>query len=462
MSKKSKTTTAQTQSGTESKSIDPAVMNLALGNYAKADGVAKGLNGFTGERVAGLNADQLAGHDAMRKIARTPSAGFDTAIGAARDLTSFQPAKVASQGYDPSLTTASQISRADVRDVSAGQIKGQDLSGYMNPHEDNAVQVALNDLERSRQMQRANDSQRAQSRGAFGGDRHGVVDALTNEASLRQASGLAAQMRLAGYDRATGLAAADLDRRLSADQANQGIDFNVVDRNAAMSQQAGLANADAQTQSSAFAASQRLVADQANQQAELAGAGVRNSAAGLLGGLTQNQIQDQIARAGLLTSVGDAQQANRQAGLDAAYQEFVRQQEASVTGQNLMNASLGLVPIPTTNTTSSTMNSVTKTKDPGAMISDAVKFATAVVAASDARVKADVETVGFDASGRRWVDFRYLWDEPGTKRRGLIAQEVLQTDPHAVAHGPGGVLMVDYSKIGGQDGQHERRSDGAS
>lgn len=85
-----------------------------------------------------------------------------------------------------------------------------------------------------------------------------------------------------------------------------------------------------------------------------------------------------------------------------------------------------------------------KIKGIGGIVSAGLKIAAM---ASDARLKLDVETVSFDARGRRWVNFRYTWDPPGTVRHGVIAQEVMLTDPGAVFRDPQGMLMVDYSKL---------------
>ena len=77
-----------------------------------------------------------------------------------------------------------------------------DVSRYMNPYEDQVVQGALGDIERSRGMQRVSDAQGATQAGAWGGSRHGVADSLTNEAALRQAATTAGNLRQQGYDRA--------------------------------------------------------------------------------------------------------------------------------------------------------------------------------------------------------------------------------------------------------------------
>lgn len=66
---------------------------------------------------------------------------------------------------------------------------------------------------------------------------------------------------------------------------------------------------------------------------------------------------------------------------------------------------------------------------------------------SDGRLKENISTIGFDARGRRWVKYNYLWDDPTCVHKGLIAQEILQTDPQAVSIGPYGYLMIDYGKL---------------
>jgi hypothetical protein len=66
---------------------------------------------------------------------------------------------------------------------------------------------------------------------------------------------------------------------------------------------------------------------------------------------------------------------------------------------------------------------------------------------SDERLKRDIRFVGRDASGRNWYDFRYSWDAPNITRRGVIAQEILRTDPDAVSVGPFDYLMVNYARL---------------
>lgn len=67
--------------------------------------------------------------------------------------------------------------------------------------------------------------------------------------------------------------------------------------------------------------------------------------------------------------------------------------------------------------------------------------------ASDRRLKTDVERLVTDQRGFGWYGYRYLWDEPGTRRVGVMADEVGPILPAAVAVHPSGYLMVDYGAL---------------
>lgn len=66
---------------------------------------------------------------------------------------------------------------------------------------------------------------------------------------------------------------------------------------------------------------------------------------------------------------------------------------------------------------------------------------------SDIRLKADIEPAG-ERNGHNWYTYRYVWDEPGTVREGVMAQEVMRTRPDAVVTHPTGFYMVNYEALG--------------
>jgi hypothetical protein len=76
---------------------------------------------------------------------------------------------------------------------------------YMNPYENQVVQNTLADIERARQGQISAEGARATAAGAFGGTRQGVTRALVDEAALRNAGNLAAQLRQSGFAQAQNL-----------------------------------------------------------------------------------------------------------------------------------------------------------------------------------------------------------------------------------------------------------------
>ena len=80
-----------------------------------------------------------------------------------------------------------------------------DIAKFYNPYQEQVVQGALGDIERTRLMQeQANRDQATRAR-AFGGSRQGVVTGMTNEAALRQAATTGAQLRSAGFTQAANL-----------------------------------------------------------------------------------------------------------------------------------------------------------------------------------------------------------------------------------------------------------------
>lgn len=76
------------------------------------------------------------------------------------------------------------------------------FSQFQNPYTDQVVNNSLNDLERSRQMQMNDIGAAATSAGAFGGSRHGVLEAETNRGFADRAGNLAGNLRMQGFDNA--------------------------------------------------------------------------------------------------------------------------------------------------------------------------------------------------------------------------------------------------------------------
>jgi hypothetical protein len=81
-------------------------------------------------------------------------------------------------------------------------VTAQDIGGYFSPFENEVVQANQNDIERSRQMAVNGTGDTAAKVGAFGGSRHGVAEALTNDDYARAAAQMSATLRNAGWGQA--------------------------------------------------------------------------------------------------------------------------------------------------------------------------------------------------------------------------------------------------------------------
>ena len=63
---------------------------------------------------------------------------------------------------------------------------------------------------------------------------------------------------------------------------------------------------------------------------------------------------------------------------------------------------------------------------------------------SDRRLKADIEPLGADEFGLNWYRYRYVWDEPGTERVGVMADEA---PSHAVDAHEYSFAAVNYGAL---------------
>lgn len=73
-------------------------------------------------------------------------------------------------------------------------------------------------------------------------------------------------------------------------------------------------------------------------------------------------------------------------------------------------------------------------------------LASNLIVGSDARLKTNIRRVG-QAGPLGIYDYRYHWDEPGTVRRGYMAQEVARVKPEAVYIMDDGFAALDYAKL---------------
>jgi len=112
-----------------------------------------------------------------------------------------------------------------------GQAAGPaNVGQFMNPYTSMVTGQTLQDLERQRQMAINTTGQQASQAGAFGGSRHGVAEALTNQEFARQGAQTFGNLQQQGFTSALGAAQQQQSNQLAAanqfsNLANQGFNF---------------------------------------------------------------------------------------------------------------------------------------------------------------------------------------------------------------------------------------------
>ena len=118
---------------------------------------------------------------------------------------------------------------------------GPNINQFMNPYTSAVTATTMQDLERQRQMQLNDIGAQASRAGAFGGSRHGVAEALTNQGFAQQGANTFANLNQQGFN--TALAAAQGQQGIQSNLAGQGFGFG----NAIGAQQTAQGQAQQQT-----------------------------------------------------------------------------------------------------------------------------------------------------------------------------------------------------------------------
>lgn len=272
---------------------------------------------------------------------------------------------VQAPGYAGNVTAPQAMYPGDV--TGGSFLGGPGIGAYMNPYTSGVIDVAMQDIERSRQIANTAGARSADA-STYGGDRNALIEAETNRGYADAAARTAAQLRSQGFDTAAGLMGQDLNRGFSAGIANQGAQLGLGQFNAGLGLQAGLANQNAMQRYGEFGANLGLQSGLANQsaglQAALANQGTLqglnqfNANLGMQGGLANqsaslqamlaNQAQQQQNSqfnagqannmASLLAQLQmQASLANQGAGLDAAQLQLGAANQLGGLGGQLFN-----------------------------------------------------------------------------------------------------------------------------
>ncbi|MGH6829072.1 MAG: hypothetical protein ACREFW_09205 [Rhizomicrobium sp.] len=291
----------QTSSQTQATSYDPTAIAQRGTNFANAQGVAGQLGQpYSGQLTASLTPAQTQAMGILGGVAGNP--GYQSNVSGATN---------ALQGILGGLPSGT----VNPQPVSPQTVAGSNLAPYLNPYQKDVIDSTMAQYNQANANQLNNTNQGATAAGAFGGSRSGVADALTNQYDTQTEAPILAGLNASNFSNAQNMALND----------------------------ANIQNAMGQ-----FNSSQNVGTQQQSIQNLLNSGALGNSTAANIAGLSNTGLNLAATQGGILGSVGNAQQAQAQTTDTNAYNAYLQRLQGLLSGQNLTNASLGMIPIPTT------------------------------------------------------------------------------------------------------------------
>lgn len=268
---------------------------------------------LTGTEYQPYTGDMFAGPSSLQQQAFSGIGGLAMPqyYGQAGNMYGQAAGMYGSNMYNPTNFSSSQVTPQMLGmglDASDSGI----MQGFMNPYTQQVTDIAKREAQRGFDVSQAGRDASAAKAGAFGGSRHGLVDAEAQRSLDRQLSDIQMQGGESAY-------------RAAMEALNQ---------QRASQQQAGMANQAAGLDAGKFNANQGLMAQLYGDQSRQFGANFGNQRAqglsGIAGGLgslgnsqfgAQQGMYDQMMRAGA------TQQGFSQQPLDFGYQQWQQSQQ---------------------------------------------------------------------------------------------------------------------------------------
>lgn len=299
----------------------PMQDNIGLVNQFADQRLREGYQGYDGERIAGFNPYQ---ERAFQNIGQNQGMWQPFLQSASDGLSqsnqlALNAANTAGANSFINPAHAGPGTMGQIKDVSAPTLAGANLSPYMNPYQTHVTDNALGKLEQQRQVQNLSNQDAATKAKAFGGSRHGVIEAQTNQAFAKQAADTALQGANSNFLNAQSMAQTDLSRQFQAGLANQQNFSNMGQFNASTANEMAQFNAGLAQQGAMFNAGN--AGNMAGIQLQAADA-LRNNSQGAagLGSMYQNLFSNDNNN---LMTAGNQMQDQQQAINDLGYQEWM-------------------------------------------------------------------------------------------------------------------------------------------
>ena len=271
----------------------------------------QGAMGHQAPQLGGdYNVSQINGSNYLDQMGKAGGGGYSAAMMSAPDkgLYDYNPAMAQGQSYQ------------------SAQLSDKDIADYMNPYTQSVIDSSMNDLDKARQQAMNSTGAAATQGGAFGGDRHAIMESQNNSDYMDQVARTSSQLRNQGYQ--------------NAQQAAMG-DVNSVNQQrgmtAQMAQQANMANQAAANDRSQFVGA---TANSNAMQTGLANQSATNAASALGAQLgSQASIANANSKNAMLGQLMGYENANNQfnAGMDFSRDQF----NAGQDQQQFMNQMAG-------------------------------------------------------------------------------------------------------------------------
>lgn len=257
-----------------------------------------------------------------------------------------------------------------------------------NPYQQQVIDTTLSDMDIANQRLAAQRGLTAGKAGAFGGSRAGVADALAGGEYARAVAAASGGLRKEGFDTASGLATKDLDRAANSDTAYM------------------------QTLGNLYGTKGKL-------------------------GLDTGEA---------MLAAGKQTRETDQAGLDAAYQQFLEKRDWPWTNIQRRQAIISQRDPAAQAAAGGTTTSAGDPGIGGTLLGTGTALAGAWLAC-DVRLKTDIRRVATLPSGAGIFHFRYRDDPDAILREGPIAQDIARFVPGAAVMMANGMLAVRVEDI---------------
>jgi hypothetical protein len=380
---------------------------------------------YKGQRLQSFTKDQLAAFNAARKDrsgeAMVNHAGGLYSLGAKDYGSTWKPTKV-------------NVGNVAVDDVNPSLWGKGAADRYMNPYTQKVINSTLRTMRDENTRGRLADQARATASSAFGGGRHGVVDAMREDNYMENVADTVGQLQDQAYTNAQQMFTSDMNRQDQADMFNVNSGFQADTFNKGMDLEEANANNTFGLQG--FNANR----DQFNQDK-----GRDLAAAGGLASLAQTDRYLTNDHMNTLLNVGGMQQRWGQQNLDMKYGDFLRQQQWPYAQLGWLGSMETGQPMDPMALATRTQTSPVQEPDRFGQALGAGTSILGILGAagvfSDRRVKENIRKVGKLDNGLPVYSYRYK--DGGPVHIGLMADEVEKVNPDAVGE-VGGLQTVRY------------------